>query len=311
MRLTTILELGEQHGLPLPAQTVEGLRPHVVVQTAEPGVMAFIARFHWMQQILVDENACRRVAYENVEDAVREGLDYVELRFSPQFMAEAHGLNPHTVTEAVCDGTEAGRRDFNLPVGLIGILSRTYGANTAWDELDALLSCHEKLAAIDLAGDEARFPADLFIDHFRRIRERGLNVTVHAGESAGVESIRQAIHLLGAQRIGHGIRALDDRALMDELAEKRIALECCLTSNVQTMTVANYASHPIRQFLEHGILATLNTDDPGISGIDLAYEYNIAAPAAGLSTERIRQAQANAQEAAFLQSDEKNYLKKK
>jgi adenosine deaminase len=299
IRLETILELGLENGLPLPGRTLETLRPFVVVSEPQPGLMAFLAKFEWMVGVLVDAEACRRVAYENVEDAHREGLDAVELRFSPIFMAQPHGLDPQAVTEAVIDGVAAGVRDFGVPAKLIGILSRTFAVDSCRRELDALLACRDGLVAIDLAGDEGNFPARLFIEHFRRAREAGLGVTIHAGEAAGAESIWSAIRDLGATRIGHGVRATEDPALLDYLAEHRIGLECNLTSNVQTSTVLDYASHPLRAFLERGLLATINTDDPGISGIDLAHEYEVAAPAAGLSAEQIAQARWNAAEIAF------------
>jgi adenosine deaminase len=258
--------------------------------------------------VLADHDACRRVAYENVEDARREGLAYVELRFSPWFMAEAHGLDPAGVVEAVVDGVEAGVRDFGVPVGLIGILSRTYGPETAKQELAALLTQRDRIVALDLAGDEARFPGSLFVEHFRRGRDAGWRVTVHAGEASGPESVWQALRELGAERIGHGVRAGEDPALVEHLAERGIGLEVSLTSNVQTSTFRRYADHPLRGFLEHGLLATINTDDPGISGVDLSYEYRVAAPAAGLTPDLARRAQANALEIAFLSAAEKAAL---
>ena len=314
IRLSTIIDLSRQHNLPLPAWDVEGLRPHVQVTVKErqPGVMAFISKFHYMIQALADYDACQRVAYENVADARQEGLDYVELRFSPWFMAEAHHLDPAGVVEAVCDGIERGERDFDLPVGLIGILSRTYGPEVGWKELRALLTQKPRITALDLAGDEARFPADLFVEHFRQAREAGWQVTAHAGEIAGPQSIWKSIQQLGAKRIGHAVAALQDEALMDMMVEGGIGIECNLTSNVQTSTVADYPSHPMRRFLERGLLATLNTDDPGVSGIDLSYEYRVAAPAAGLSAEQIHQAQHNALVTAFLSDEAKvEILKRK
>ncbi|HSJ59368.1 MAG TPA: adenosine deaminase [Anaerolineae bacterium] len=314
VRLETILDLGQKHGLPLPAHDLEGLRPHVQVthgspaDTQVPGVMAFIAKFEWMVRVLVDYDACRRVAYENVEDLVREGIDYAELRFSPWFMAEPHGLDPAGVVEAVVDGVAAGVRDFGVPAKLIGIVSRTYGPQAGHRELDALLAQRDRIAAFDLAGDEANWPGEHFRDHFRRARDAGWHITAHAGESAGPESIWQALRELGAERIGHGVRAIHDPALMDYLAEHGTGIESCLTSNVQTSTVDSYLAHPARHFLERGIRVTLNTDDPGISAIDLRYEYEVAAPAAGLSPTQIRQAQRNALDVAFLSIAEKQAL---
>ncbi len=308
VRLETILNLGRKHNLPLPAWDLEGLRPHVQVTKPQPSVMAFIAKFKWMIGVLVDYDACRRVAYENVEDAQREGIDYVELRFSPWFMAESHGLDPAEVVEAVADGVEAGARDFGVKVNLIGILSRTYGPDIAWRELETLLQYRERLVALDLAGDEASQPGDLFVEHLQRARDAGWQVTIHAGEVAGPESVWQAILDLRATRIGHAVRAIEDPALLDYMAERQIGIESSLTSNVQTSTVPNYASHPLRAFLERGLLATINTDDPGVSGIDLRHEYDVAAPAAGLTVEHTRQAQGNALTIAFLSAEEKDAL---
>jgi len=314
VRLETILDLGRQHRLALPAWDLEGLRPHVQVTGSPegggrtPGVMAFIAKFRWMTAILVDLDACRRVAYENVQDAQREGLDYIELRFSPWFMAETHKLDPAGVVAAVVEGAQAGADEFNIKVKLIGIISRTYGPEAGWRELEALLTRREHLVALDLAGDEANWPGNLFVEHFRRGRDAGWDITVHAGESAGPDSIWQALRHLGATRIGHAVTAIQDPALVDYMAEHRIGIESNLTSNVQTFTVPGYASHPARRFLERGLLVTLNTDDPGISAIDLRHEYEIAAPAAGLSPEQTRQAQRNALTVAFLSNAERKEL---
>jgi adenosine deaminase len=308
LRLETILDLGRQHNLPLPAWDVEGLRPYVQITTPQPGVMAFIEKMSWMTGVMVDEAAVRRVAYENVEDAQKEGLDYVELRFSPWFMCEAHGLEPAGVVAAVVDGVQAAARDTGMRVNLIGILSRTYGPEIAWKELEALLSQRDHLVGLDLAGDEANFPGELFAGHIRGGRDVGWQITIHAGEAAGPDSVWQALRQLGARRIGHAVHAVEDPALMDYLAEHRVGIESNLTSNVQTTTVPDYPQHPLRRFLEHGILATINTDDPGVSNITLAYEYEVAAPAAGLSPAQIRQAQQNALEVAFLSAEEKRIL---
>jgi adenosine deaminase len=308
VRLETILDLGRQHNLPLPAWDLEGLRPHVQITEKQPGVMAFIAKFEWMTGVLVDYAACRRVAYENVEDAHKEGIDYLELRFSPWFMAEPHRLDPHGVVEAVVDGVTTGERDLGVQVNLIGILSRTYGPDVAWKELEALVAHRNELVGLDLAGDEANQPGERFVPHLQRARKAGLQITIHAGESDGPDSVWQAIRQLGAARIGHAVRAIEDSALLDYMAQHRIGVESNLTSNVQTSTVPDYPSHPLREFLERGLSATINTDDPGISGIDLPYEYHVAAPAAGLSAAQIHQAQRNALAVAFLSDDEKQNL---
>jgi adenosine deaminase len=308
IRLETVLDLARKHGIPLPADTLEGLRPYVQVTDPRPGVMAFIDKFKYMIGVLADYSSCRRVAFENVEDAFQEGIDYIELRFSPLFMAEPHQLEPAGVVESVLEGLEEGRQRFDIQVNAIGIISRTYGPDKGWIELESLLAYQDHIAALDLAGDEVHFPGTLFVEHFKEGREAGWHITVHAGEESGPDSIWQAIEELGAERIGHGVSAVQDPSLMNYLAENRIGLESNLTSNLQTRVVEDYGSHPLKDFLEAGILATINTDDPGISAIDLPYEYRVAAPAANLTPQLISLAQRNALEVAFLDRADKQAL---
>jgi adenosine deaminase len=308
IRLETVIELAEEQGIELPARDVESLRPYIVVEGRAESLMDFIGRFRYLTAVLHDLDACRRVAYENVEDAKREGIDYIELRFSPWFMSETHDLDPAGVVEAVADGIKSAERDTGVRAQMIGIMSRTYDTETCHRELDALLSHRDHLVAIDLAGDELKFPAELFVEHFRRARDAGLQVTVHAGEVDGPESVWAAIRDLGAARIGHGIHSLRDPALVEYLAEHRIGLEVSITSNIQIGVVEDYISHPVTGIFEQGLLANLNTDDPAISGIDLRHEYEVAAPRAGLSPQQTRQAQANALEMAFLPEHEKRVL---
>jgi adenosine deaminase len=213
------------------------------------------------------------------------------------------------VVEAVLEGIQQGRDAFDISVNLIGIISRTYGPEEGWRELEALLGFPDQITALDLAGDEKNFPGDLFEDHIQQGRSAGWRITIHAGEEAGPESIWQAVEELQADRIGHGVSAVKDPLLLEYLADHQIGVESNLTSNLQTRVVASYRDHPLRQFLDCGILATINTDDPVISGINLHYEYEQAAPAAGLSTSQIQQAQKNALSVAFLSPDKKQSLR--
>lgn len=311
IRAQTILDLGRQFNLTLPAQTLETLIPHVQVTSTEPDLVSFLSKLDWGVKVLASLDACRRVAFENIEDAARNGLHYVELRFSPGYMAMAHQLPVAGVVEAVIAGVREGCKTFGVEARLIGIMSRTFGEAACLQELDALLAHRNHITALDLAGDELGFPGSLFLSHFNQARDAGWHITVHAGEAAGPESIWQAIKELGAERIGHGVKAVEDRALMDYLAEHRIGIESCLTSNIQTSTVASLANHPLKTFLEHGVIASLNTDDPAVQGVDIIHEYTIAAPAAGLTPEQIRQAQINGLEMAFLSNEEKRALREK
>ena len=305
IRLQTILELAEQHGIELPATDVEGLAPFVHIDQNEPGLMAFVARFKYLVEILADADACERVAYESVVDAKNEGIDYIELRFSPWFMAERHGLDAQEVVEACLEGIHRGERDTGIRANAIGILSRTYGAEICHQELDAILACRDGIVAVDLAGDEAGYPAGMFKGHFKRVRDAGLHVTIHAGESDGPQSVWSSIRDLGAERIGHGFRSIEDPALVEYLVSSGIGLESCPTSNLHISAVENYAAHPIKQLADHGVKFCLNTDDPGISAIDIEHEYQTAAPAIGITPGQLRKSQQDGLEMAFLSAAEK------
>jgi adenosine deaminase len=309
VRLATVLDIARQHGIRLPAEGIEELRPYAQVHDAVPSLMDFIAKFELYKQIFVDAEAIERLAFENLEDAVAEGIDYIELRFSPAFMGERYGLSPQAVTSAICAGLR--RAEVQLPVQaqLIVIMSRHLGEERCWEELEAAIAHQgQGVVAIDLAGDEAHFPGARFRRHFERARAAGLRITAHAGEASGPESVRQAIEELGAERIGHGVHAIDDQAVLELIAARGVAIESCPTSNVQTSTVASYAAHPLPAFLRRGLLVTLATDDPGISAIDLPHEYRVARDELGLATEELRRLQSNGVAAAFLSDTERAEL---
>lgn len=308
VRVNTIWELGHQHGIALPADSLETLAPFVQIQGKETSLVAFLKKLDWMVAVLADLDAVKRVAYENVADAALSVLDYAELRFSPYYMAMNHKLPIEGVVEAVVDGVKAGLKDYNVKINLIGIMSRSFGQAACTQELEGLLAHKQHLVAMDLAGDELGFPGELFNDHFKRVRDAGLAITAHAGEAAGSQSMWQAIQELGATRIGHGVSAIHDPRLMEYLAKHRIGIESCPTSNLHTSTVVSYAEHPFRTFMDAGVLISLNTDDPGVSAIDIKHEYRIAKSELKLTDAELAQVQRNGVEMAFLSDSERKAL---
>lgn len=308
VRVNTIWELGHQHGIALPADSLETLAPFVQIQGKETSLVAFLTKLDWMVAVLADLDAVKRVAYENVADAALSGLDYAELRFSPYYMAMNHKLPIEAVVEAVIDGVKSGLKDYHVKINLIGILSRSFGQAACTQELEGLLAHKQHLVAMDLAGDELGFPGELFNDHFKRARDAGLAITAHAGEAAGSQSMWHAIQQLDAIRIGHGVNAIHDPKLMEYLAKHRIGIESCPTSNLHTSTVAAYADHPFRTFMDAGVLISLNTDDPGVSAIDIKHEYRIATSELGLTAAELAQVQRNGVEMAFLSDAERKAL---
>ena len=311
IRPNTIWQLANQHGIELPAKTFEALIPYVQIQNSEPDLVSFLKKLDWGVAVLKTIDDCKRIAYENVEDAYNAGLDYAELRFSPFYMAMKHKLNVTDVVGAVIDGIAQGCREFDTKINLIGILSRSFGVDNCQLELDALLHHKDKLVAMDLAGDEKGFAGELFLSHFNQVKAADLQVTVHAGEACGPESVWQAIRDLGATRIGHGVACAQDPKLLDYMVKNNIIIESCLTSNFQTGTVTDLSKHPLKLFLQHGVVACLNTDDPAVEGIEIKHEYQVAREQLGLNQAQLDQLQLNGVTASFLSDSEKQQLKQK
>jgi adenosine deaminase len=308
IRPATIWQLAEQNNIALPTVQFEEFIPYVQIQDSEADLLAFLKKLDWGVAVLKNLDDVKRVAYENVEDAFNAGLHYTELRFSPYYMAMNHNLSITDVVSAVVDGVQAGVKSFNIKINLIGILSRTFGATQCQLELDALLTHKEKLVAIDLAGDEYNFPGELFVEHFTQVRNAGLQVTVHAGEAGGAKSVWQAITKLGATRIGHGVATIEDEKLMTYMVNNNIAIESCLTSNFQTGTVKDLSQHPLKGFLDFGIKACLNTDDPAVQSIEIKHEFGVAQQTLKLNDNEISRLQRNAIEVSFLSNNDKSSL---
>jgi adenosine deaminase len=308
VRLSTVIELSRQHHLNLPAWSVKELQPYAWITEPTDDIVQLLPKFDLLRQAFVNLDACRRITREVIEDSAAQGLGYVEVRFSPLFMAELHGLDPFAVSEAVCEGwREASQANPNFPARLLVILSRTYGPETCETEMECALRCQgQGVVGVDLAGDEARQPARLFRKSFDRMHAAGLHVTAHAGEFAGAESVRETIKCLNPERLGHAVHALDDPALMDLIAEHGIAVECCPTSNVLTTAVAHMSEHPLPKFLRAGIRATLNTDDPALMGdLKLAHEYRNASEYMGCTPADLDTIRRNGWVASFLSEKEK------
>ncbi len=303
-----IWQLAKQHNISLPGNNLEEFRPHAQIQDQTSDLLAFLEKLNYGVSVLADQEAIYQVAYDNVRDAKAQGLDYTELRFSPYYMAMNFNLDIAEVVNQVASATEAGQKDFGVKVNLIGILSRTFGVDACYQELNGILAHKDRITALDLAGDELNYPAELFVPHFNQARDAGFQITVHAGEADGPESIWNAIKLLGATRIGHGVAATQDPKLMEYLAKHQIAIESCPTSNYQTATVGDLTKHPLKTFLDNEVLVCLNTDDPAVSNITLEHEYKVAKEVIGLSAEELEQVQLNGVKASFLSDQEKQAL---
>jgi len=301
LRISTVLEVCREQNLPLPGETLAELQQAAWIWEPVRDIVTIFPKFDLLRQIFTSEAVIHRAVREFLEDAEREGLTHVECRFSPYFMGELHGLSAMAVTGAVVEAWQEEHRKYAMSSSLIVILSRTYGPEICAQEMDCALAYRGRgVVGVDLAGDEMRQPARNFEHLFDQAHQAGLRVTAHAGEFAGAESIRETLRCLRPDRLGHAVRAVDDAHLMDELAGAGVAVECCLTSNYLTGTIPSMREHPLPVFLEHGIRATLNTDDPALMGdLTIQQEYQHAAEM-GLSAEQLAQVQVNGQAAAFL-----------
>ncbi|GAA0467926.1 adenosine deaminase [Paractinoplanes deccanensis] len=297
LRVATILELAHRDGHPLAA--ADDPEDLLVARGPLGGLVPFLDKVDAAPSAFPRPDDWERAAREAVRDAADDGLDYLELRFSPWFIRQETGLRPEAVIDAVTSGVRAATAETGLPVALIGILLRDLGPAQGLAQVETLLSRRDAFRAVDLAGNEAGVPAHEFAPAFRAARDAGLHVTVHAGEAAGPQSVWAAIHHLGAERIGHGVRSVEDPALLDHLAAHGITLEVALTSNLHTSVAPSYRAHPLRQLLAAGVPVALSTDDPRASAITLSGEYATARDEIGLSEAEIKAIEGYARRAAF------------
>ncbi|MGI5128308.1 adenosine deaminase [Pseudonocardia sp. CA-107938] len=296
MRTSTVLDIARRAGHPLP----DAPRERFVATSRLAGLLPYLDRVDAPAELVRTAEGWTRVAREVVLDAYDDGLRAVELRFSPWFVQSRTELAPEAVIDAVVEGVAQAQELVDLPVGLIGIMLRDLGPDGALPQLASILSRRDAFVAIDIAGNEAGYPAGDFAPAYAKAHEAGLRLTAHAGEAAGPASVWAAVRELGVERVGHGVRAAEDPRLMEHLAEHRIALEVAITSNVQSGAAASFAEHPVRTLLRHGVQVTLNTDNPRASNVTLSHEYDVAATRAGLTADDVETIARNAVEASFV-----------
>ena len=275
LRPSTLAELARERERPLPVYDELALGAHMLVSDAR-NLEEYLARFALTLSVMQDADALERISFELVEDHAAENVDYVEIRFCPGLNTEG-GLTSDEVMEAVLAGTEAGAAATGTQARIIVCALRSLPPASSVQMAEVAAAYADRgVCAFDLAGAEKGFPARDHLDAFAVARNAGLPVTVHAGEGYGAPSLRQAVEDVGAERIGHGTRLVEDPELMAVVRERGILLETCLTSNVQTRVAASYADHPLRRYVEEGIAVTLCTDNRLMSGVTLAEEYGHA-----------------------------------
>lgn len=272
LRLETILELAEKDKVKLPADTPEGLAKVLHVGQVCENLVDYLKAFDITLSVLQTEESLYRAAYELAEDAAKENVKYMEVRYSPMLHTK-RGLSLTAVVESVLQGLRDGYNDFGIESGVIicGIRSISPSASLQMAEL-AVAYKNLGVVGFDLAGAEYNYPAKAHRDAFQLILNNNINCTAHAGEAFGPESVAQAIHYCGAHRIGHGVRLREDGDLLNYVNDHRIPLEVCVSSNVQTRAVPDIRSHPVKFLYNFGVRVTINTDNRLITDTTVSKE---------------------------------------
>lgn len=307
VRATTLLELGRELGVPMPEASADALAHHMYVRDARH-LEDYLTRFDVTLGVMQSDHAIERIAFELGEDAAADGVRYIEVRFAP-VLNQRLGLSLDEVVDASLRGLARAQAARGI-IGRIIICGLRHLPPDVSLELARLAVAYrgKGVVGFDLAGGEAGHPASVHRAAFMHAQAHGMLCTCHAGEGAGPESIADAVHVCGARRIGHGTRLIEDPRLTDELARDNIAIEVCLTSNVQTRAASDYASHPLRAYFERGLRVTLNTDNRLMSGTSLTAEYAHAANELDFTMADLCTLARNGFENAFLPDDERARL---
>jgi len=307
LRLTTMLDIARQHGVTVPI-SMFNLSGLVQVQDQDPQTFTnFLDKFKTLRLFYRSPDVIDRVTREAVEDAAKDNVRYLELRFTPVALSRAEGFPLHDVMDWVVKSAKEAAQQYNVKVGLIASVNRHESPDLA-EQVAWLAAGYIKdgLHGMDLAGNEAEFRSDPFHAIFREAKQAGLHITIHAGEWGPAENVRDAIIYLGAERIGHGVRVMEDQSVVALAKERGTVFEVCVTSNYQSGVVRSLPSHPLPRMLAAGLQVTLNTDDPSVSRITLSHEYQHVCEQLKVPISALKQSVLRAAQASFLGGDEKN-----
>jgi adenosine deaminase len=299
LRAGTLLELGRARGLRLPAEDSVGLGRRMRADDA-CSLEEYLRRFELTVAVLQTPEALERVAYEMTADAARDGVRYLEVRYCPALSLPG-GLSLDEVIRAERRGLARGEREFGIRTGIVNCTLRHLAPEVSLAIAEASVRNRAHgVVGMDIAGSEREYPAAPHGPACLVAARGGLGVTVHAGEAAGPDSVREALFDCHANRLGHATRLVEDPELLAYVRDREIPIEINLTSNVQTRAVASPAAHPLRHYLDQGLRVTLCTDNWLISGVTLSSEYALAMGALRLGPGEVKTLIRNGFGAAFL-----------
>lgn len=302
LRLSTFVEIAGDLGLEIP-DSLDKVRDEFLVTKPMTDLESVLRKFTRTQAVLSSKEILSRITYEAIEDAVEEGIKILELRWAPTFITQGHpNLNFETVIQGIRLGAELARH-LPIAVGFISIIQRILPVPEASRVVDFTLEHKDFFVGLDLADNEEGSDPRLFQKAFDKARSQGLRITVHAGEANFPEAslnVKNAIEVLGAERIGHGVQIAKDPFVTNLVRSKAIPLELCVTSNWLTQAVPSIEAHPIRQLMQAGVPVTINSDDPGIFDSNLLNEYRILSRVHGFTKAEFDHCNDIAAQASFL-----------
>jgi len=310
VRLNTLIDVGRTTGI----STVgtDYLRSLVQIMEDEPYTFEnFLSKFATLRNFFRSPEVISRITYEAIEDAATDNIKYLELRFTPAALSSAQAFPLGEVMDWVIDAAQRGEKENGVITRLIAGVNRHESLDLAEQVIQlAVDRIDAGIVGVDLAGSEVDFPGTEFTGVLKEAEEAGLKITIHAGEWGGASNVRDAILTFGAERIGHGVRVLEDPAVVAIAVERETVFEVCITSNYQSGVVPVLTDHPFPKMLDLGLCATLNTDDPSISQISLGYEYKLACEDLGIPLSKLIERNLASAKAAFLPKDERQDLVK-
>lgn len=308
LRVPTLIDLAKKQKVTLPTTDPEALAKIVMSGKNCKNLGEYLRGFDITLSVMQEPEALYRIAYELAEDAAKENVWYMEIRYSP-ILHTQKGLKLTTIVDAVIEGLQAAEKKFNIKTGVIICGMRNINPETSLILAELAVAYKNRgIVAFDLAGQEENNPAKKHKEAFYLIRNNNINTTIHAGEAYGAESIHQAIHYCGAHRIGHGTRLYENGDLLNYVNDHRIPLEVCLLSNVQTGAANSLDRHPLRFYYDLGLRVTLNTDNRLISETTMSNELFLAAKHLDLSLDDIKSILVDGFKSAFLPTRAKSIM---
>ncbi|HYW51389.1 MAG TPA: adenosine deaminase [Gemmatimonadaceae bacterium] len=307
VRPETMLELAKEYRVAMPRDDADALREFMRVDDAR-NLEDYLMRFDTTLSVMQTGEALERMAYELAIDVAAEGVRYIEMRYAPP-LNTLQGLTLEQAVEAPLRGIAKAQREADVTARVIVCSLRHYDPALSLQLAQLAVAYKDRgVVGFDLAGGELGNPASRHAAAFDYCTEHGLACTCHAGEGDGPESVRQAVHDCRAHRIGHATRLIEDAALLEEVHERGIALELCLTSNVQTRATDRYETHPLKQYLARGMNVCLNTDNRLMSGTTLVDEYHHAATHCDCTFDELAGMALDGFRSSFLPDDEKRLM---